>query len=262
MEKAMSNNRVWPIVNVLAVVATIVINGLANALPLNNQTTGEISDRFDVFFTPAGYVFSIWGLIYLGLIAFAIFQALPAQRANPRLARIGPWFLAASIANIAWIFLWHYEYFWWTAPVMVALFGSLLAIYLRLDIGRAAVPSRERWTVDHPFSLYLGWVTVATIANITALLYLAGWNGWGVSPQTWTVVMISAAAVIACLLTLTRRDVVFPLVVIWALAGIAIKNATAPVVQGAALFACLIVLGGIIAGVLQRRGDRAQPAAA
>jgi hypothetical protein len=252
----MSKSLLWPIVNAFAVAATIVVNGLANALPLNNLTTGEISDRFQVLFTPAGYVFSIWGLIYLGLILFAVFPFLPAERGNPRLARIGPWFLVASAANIAWIFLWHYEAFWWTLPAMLTLFGSLLVIYLRLDIGRTEVPARERWMVSHPFSLYLGWVTVATIANVTALLYLAGWNGWGVSPQGWTVVMIGAAAVLACLMTLTRRDVVFPLVVIWALAGIAIKNAAAPIVLGAAWFACLIVLGGIIAGTLQRRGSK------
>jgi hypothetical protein len=249
----MSRPSLWPIVNALAVAATIVVNGLANALPLNDLTTGEISDRFQVLFTPAGYVFSIWGLIYLGLILFAVFQFLSAGRANPRLGRIGPWFLAASAANIAWIFLWHYEAFWWTLPAMLLLFASLLVIYLRLDIGRAAVSATERWMAHYPFSLYLGWVTVATIANVTALLYLAGWNGWGVAPEVWTVVMIGAGAVIACLLTLTRRDVVFPLVVIWAFAGIAVKNVGAPVVQGAAWFACLIVLGGIIAGWLQRR---------
>jgi hypothetical protein len=145
---------------------------------------------------------------------------------------------------------------------MLVLLASLLTIYLRLDIGRADVPSGERWMVDAPFSLYLGWITVATIANITAVLYFLDWDGWGVAPQTWTVIMIAAGAAIACGLTLSRRDLVFPLVVVWALAGIAVKNATAPVVQGASLFACLIVLGAIVAGVLQRRSERAQPAAA
>lgn len=258
----MNRSLTWPILNALAVAATIVVNGLANALPFNNQTTAAISDRFPVFFTPAGYVFAIWGLIYLALILFAIFPFLPGQRGNPRLARIGPWFLVASAANIAWIFLWHYEVFLWTVPVMLVLLASLLIIYLRLDVGRGSVAAVERWMVHIPFSLYLGWITVATIANISAVLYFMGWDGWGVSPQTWTVVMISAGAIVACLLTLTRGDVVFPLVLVWALVGIAVKNAAAPVIQGAALFACLIVLGGILAGAQQRRRDRAQPAAA
>ena len=96
-------------VNVVAVIATVVINGLANALPLNGQGTGEISDRFQVFFVPAGYVFSIWGVIYLGLIGYAIYQVLPAQRENVRLNRVGYLFGASSVANIAWLFLWHYD---------------------------------------------------------------------------------------------------------------------------------------------------------
>jgi hypothetical protein len=258
----MNRSLTWPILNALAVAATIAVNGLANALPFNNQTTAAISDRFPVFFTPAGYVFAIWGLIYLALILFAIFPFLPGQRGNPRLARIGPWFLVASAANIAWIFLWHYEFFLWTVPVMLVLLASLLVIYLRLDIGRSGAAPVERWMVQRPFSLYLGWITVATIANISAVLYFLAWDGWGISPQTWTVVMISAAAVVACLLTLTRQDFVFPFVVIWALLGIAVRNEAVPVVQGAAVFASLIVLGGIVAGFLQRRNDRAQPAAA
>ena len=107
----MNRDSLRQIAIILGVVATIVVNGLANALPLNGQLTGEVSDRYLVYFVPAGYVFAIWGLIYLGLAAFAIYQALPAQRANPRLRSIGALFVLASAANIAWIFLWHYEVF-------------------------------------------------------------------------------------------------------------------------------------------------------
>lgn len=258
----MNRSLTWPILNALAVAATIAVNGLANTLPINNQTTGAISDRFQVYFTPAGYVFAIWGLIYLALILFAVFAFLPRQRGNPRLARIGPWFLVASAANIAWIFLWHYEAFLWTAPVMLALLASLLTIYLRLDIGRADAPSGERWMVDAPFSLYLGWITVATIANITAVLYFLDWDGWGVAPQTWTVIMIGAGAAIACVLTLSRRDLVFPLVVVWALAGIAVRNGEAPIVEAAAWAAAMIVLAGMVVGYLRGRRQPLQPAAA
>ena len=96
-------------VNILAVVAVIAFNGLANALPLNGLNTGEITDRFDVYFVPAGYVFSIWGLIYLGLILFAVYQALPAGQSNPRLAQLGFLFVLSCVANIVWLFLWHIE---------------------------------------------------------------------------------------------------------------------------------------------------------
>ena len=181
------------VANVLAVVATIGINGLANALPLNGQTTGAISDRFRVYFVPAGYVFSIWGLIYLGLIAFAVFQALPSERSNRRLERGGYLFVLSCAANIVWLFLWHYEQFVLTMMAMVILLLSLIAIYLRLGIGRAQISKVERWLVDVPFSIYLGWVTVATIANATSVLDYVKWNGWGLAPTTWAVVMLVAS---------------------------------------------------------------------
>ena len=115
------NDIVRQVLVIAAVVGVIVVNALANILPLNGQTTGAISDRFDVYFVPAGYVFSIWSLIYLGLIGYAVFQALPRQRTNPRLRAIGYPFVASCLANIAWIFLWHYEHFAWTLVAMVTL---------------------------------------------------------------------------------------------------------------------------------------------
>ena len=219
------------IVNLLAVLATLIVNGLANTLPLNGLTTGEISDRFQVYFVPAGYVFSIWGLIYLGLIAFAIYQALPAQKDNPRLNRIGYLFALSSLANIAWLFLWHYEQFPLTLIAMLSLLGLLIAIYLRLEIGRTAVSTVGKWTVNIPFSLYLGWVTVATIANITQVLDFINWDRFGISPEVWALIMLAAGTVITLALFLTRRDVTFVLVIIWAYTGIAIKQAATPVVS-------------------------------
>jgi benzodiazapine receptor len=238
--------RQW--VTLLAVIAVIVINGLANALPLNGLTTGEISDRFQVYFVPAGYVFSIWGLIYVALIAFAIYQALPGQRDNPRLRRIGYLFALSCLANIAWLFLWHYEVFPLTLVAMLALLLLLIAIYLRLDIGRARVPAAEKWLVHVPFSIYLGWITVATIANVTSLLDYLNWNGWGISPEAWTVIMLVAGIVIASAVSLTRGDVAYMLVIVWAFAGIAVKHASTPVVATAAwvttaLAALMLVVG-------------------
>jgi hypothetical protein len=250
----MNKDTVRQIVNVLAVVAVIVINGLANALPLNGQTTGEISDRFDVFFVPAGYVFSIWGLIYLGLIAFAVYQALPAQREDPRLRRVGYLFALSCVANIAWLFLWHYEQFVLTLVAMVALLLLLIAIYLRLDIGRAQVGGVERWTVDVPFSVYLGWITVATIANVTTVLAYLGWSGWGISPQAWTVVMLIAGLVIASVMSLTRGDVAYSLVLIWAYAGIAVKHGDTPVVAITAWVTAALIGLMLVVGVLLKRG--------
>jgi benzodiazapine receptor len=243
--------RQW--VNVLAVIAVIVINGLANALPLNGLTTGEISDRFQVYFVPAGYVFSIWGLIYVALIAFAVYQALPAQRDNPRLRSTGYLFALSCAANIAWLFLWHYEVFPLTLVAMLALLLLLIAIYLRLDIGRARVPTAEKWLVHVPFSIYLGWITVATIANVTSLLDYLNWSGWGISPEAWTVIMLVAGVAIASAVSLTRSDVAYMLVIVWAFAGIAIKHAGTPVVAIAAWVTTAVAALMLVVGLLFRR---------
>jgi benzodiazapine receptor len=250
--------RQW--VNVVAVIATIVVNGLANALPLNGLTTGEISDRFQVYFVPAGYVFSIWGLIYLALIGFAIYQLLPAQRENPRLLRVGYLFAASCAANVAWLFLWHYEQFELTVVAMTALLLLLIAIYLRLGIGRTAVPAAERWLVQVPFSIYLGWITVATVANVTSLLDYLNWGGWGISPEVWAVIILVVAGAIAAAVSLTRGDVAYMLVILWAFAGIAVKQADTAVVAVAAwvmtaLMGLVLVDGAVLKG---RRSSQAR----
>jgi benzodiazapine receptor len=250
--------RQW--VNVVAVIATIVVNGLANALPLNGLTTGEISDRFQVYFVPAGYVFSIWGLIYLALIGFAIYQLLPAQRENPRLLRVGYLFAASCAANVAWLFLWHYEQFELTVVAMTALLLLLIATYLRLGIGRTAVPAAERWLVQVPFSIYLGWITVATVANVTSLLDYLNWGGWGISPEVWAVIILVVAGAIAAAVSLTRGDVAYMLVILWAFAGIAVKQADTAVVAVAAwvmtaLMGLVLVAGAVLKG---RRSSQAR----
>jgi hypothetical protein len=210
---------------VLTVLVTIVVNGLANALPINGLTTGEISDRFQVYFVPAGYVFSIWGVIYLGLIAFAIFQALPSQRENPRLRASGWWISLGGLANIAWIFLWHYEQFPLTLIAMLVLLTTLIVTYLRLGIGRTAVPTAEVWATRLPFSIYLGWITVATVANVTSVLDYVQWDGFGIAPEIWMGIVLAVVLAIAALVNFTRRDVAYAAVILWALAGIAVKHA-------------------------------------
>jgi len=243
--------RQW--VNLLALGATVVANGLANALPLNGQTTGEISDRFQVYFVPAGYVFSIWGLIYLGLGAFAVYQALPAQRENPRLQRVGYLFALSCLANVAWLFLWHYEQFALTVVAMLVLLLSLIAIYLRLEIGRVRVPAIEEWLVRVPFRIYLGWVTVATIANVTSFLDYVNWSGWGIQPEVWAVIMLVAGAVIAAVVGLTRGDAAYMLVIVWAFVGIAVKHAATPLVAKAAWVMTVVVVLMLAASVLLKR---------
>lgn len=218
------------IVVIVTILATLVINGLANALPLNGLNTGQISDRFNVYFVPAGYVFSIWGLIYLGLLAFAIFQALSSQRENPRLQATGWWIALSGLANSVWIFLWHYEQFPLTLIAMLVLLGTLIVTYLRLGIGRTTVPAAENWFVRLPFSIYLGWITVATVANVTSLLDYLKWDGLGISPEIWMGIVLAAVLVIVALMNFTRRDIAYTGVILWALAGISVKHAAVPAV--------------------------------
>lgn len=236
----------------VAALMTIVFNIAANILPLNDLNTGEISDRFEIFFVPAGYVFSIWGLIYLGLLAYAIYQVLPDQRDNPRLRSIGYIFVLSCAANIAWLFLWHYEVFEFTLIAMLVLLVTLIAIYLRLDIGRSEVSTAEKWAVHIPFSIYLGWITVATIANTTQLLYYLGWNGWGISAAMWAVIILAAGVVISVLMTLTRADIAYSLVLVWAYIGIAVKHSSTPLVAISALIGAGIILVVLIIVMFRR----------
>lgn len=258
----MDKNTIRQVINAVAIAGAIIINVLANALPINNITTAAISDSFAVFFVPAGYVFAIWGVIYIGLIAFAIYQALPAQRQNPRLQRAGYLPTVSALANAAWIFLWHYQQFPATLVVMLVLLVSLILTYLRLDIGRVAVSRVERWCVDIPTSVYLGWITVATIANVTTLLSYLGWSGWGISPELWAVIMLVIAAAVTLIVGLTRRDIAYMLVIIWATIGIAVKHAGTPLVAVTSWLVAAVV-GLTLVYVVWRAGmggqGKAQP---
>ncbi len=252
----MNKNTVRQITVIIALLAMIAVNGMANAIPLNDQTTAEISDRFKVLFVPAGYVFSIWGLIYLGMLAYAVYQALPNRAGQPHLPSIGYLFVLSSAANIVWIFLWHYEFFALTVVMMLALLGLLVAIYVRLDIGRARVSSTVKWLVHVPFAIYLGWITVATIANITSLLYFWDWDGWGITPEVWTWIMLVAAVLIGGVISATRGDAAFVSVLIWAFVGIAVKQSETNSVATAAWLAAAITAVSMVAGVFRHRQRR------
>ena len=237
----------------LAVIATLIVNALANSLPLGGVTTAQVSDQFQVYFVPAGYVFSIWGLIYIGLIVYAVFQALPSQRENPRLRKIGYPFIIGSLANIIWLFMWHYQQFPLTLVFMLILLAMLIVAYLNLGTGRTQVSKAETWAVRVPFSVYLGWITVATIANVTDLLYYWKWDGFGISGQTWALILFAAALVIAGLMSLTRRDIGYNLVIVWALAGIAVKQSAVQSLVIGALVTTGLVLAVLVYSLIRKR---------
>ena len=235
---------------IVSTVFALVMNGAANALPLNGRMTGEISDSFNVLFVPAGYVFSIWGLIYIGLLAFTIYQALPAQRANPRLRRVGWLAAVSSLANGIWIFFWHFGFYVLSLVTMLALLATLIAIYLRLRRGPGAPAGVEKWTVAAPFSIYLGWITVATIANATVVLSYLGWNGWGLSELAWAVVMLAVGVVLAGVMAFTRSDAAYLLVLVWAFAGISVRWLDEPILNVAGFMAAVLVVMLLLASRL------------
>jgi len=240
-------------VNLLTVVLALGVNILATTLPLNGQSTGEISDRFQVYFVPAGYVFSIWGLIYLGWIAFTLFQLQPSQKENPRLRRLGYLFALSNLTNAAWLFCWHYNLFGLSVLVMLALLGLLIASYVRLNVNRSPVSRLEYWSVDVLFSVYLGWITVATVANISDWLYFVGWDGFGIPAQTWAVIMLAVASLLGLAMAWMRRDAGYLLALVWAFIGIAIKQMGEPMVVVSAWIAAVLMAGLAIFSFIRRR---------
>jgi translocator protein len=249
----MSKDSVRQLANILSVGLALAVNILASVLPLNGQNTGEISDRFKVYFVPAGYVFAIWGVIYIGWIAFAIYQARSSQKTSPRLRRLGYAFALSGVFNAAWLFCWHYNRFGLSVLVMLVLLALLIVSYLRLDVGRTPVPGVEKWSVDIPFSTYLGWITVATVANVSDYLYLVQWDGFGIAPQVWAVIMIVVASLLGALMTVLRRDSAYVFVLAWAFAGIGVKQAPTPLVATTAWAAALLMLGLAVFSIVWRR---------
>lgn len=235
----------------LAVIITtlyaLVLNGAANAIPLNGRNTGEISDSFKVLFVPAGYVFAIWGVIYIGLLAYTLYHSLPSERQNPRLRNTG-WLAAlSSFANGTWIVFWHYGLYALSLVTMLVLLATLTALYLRLEIGKARFNLLEKWTISIPFSIYLGWITVATIANATALFSFLGWDGAPLSATAWTLILLAAGVVIAGLMAFTRSDIAYELVLIWAFAGISVRWMSLSPLNMAGFIAAALVLALLVA---------------
>jgi len=209
-------------VNILAFILMVLVNGLAGSTTiLGGKFTSEISDANPTLITPAGYVFSIWGIIYILLGVFVVFQALPSEKGEAYNRSIGWLFVLSSIFNIAWLFLWQFEYLGLSIVLMFLILASLISIYLRLDIGKSKVGFREKLAVHVPFSTYLGWITIASIANVAVTLVSSKWDGFGISPETWATLIIIVALLISLLVLATRKDIAYGLVIVWALTGIA-----------------------------------------
>jgi hypothetical protein len=210
--------------NIVAFLVTVLVNALANTSMLNGKTTGEISDLYPTLVTPAGYVFAIWGLIYILLLLFVVFQALPSQKEKAFQKEVGVLFVLSNVFNVVWLFLWQYGYITLSVLPMFALLAALIMTYSRLDIGRSSVSLKEKLSVHLPFSVYLGWITIASIADVAASLVSISWDGLGLNNVTWAILVIVIALIITLLVIFTRRDIAYGLVLVWALVGIAVKQ--------------------------------------
>lgn len=235
--KTFQTEVVRPWANLIAILAAFAINIYANLAPPSGLTIGEISNTFfrNVLIIPANYAFAIWGLIYLGLISFGIYQVLPAQRHDPYLRRTSYLLVMASLAQIIWVFLFQFQLFWLSVGAMLLILLPLIAIYLRLKIGIESVSKVQRWLVHYPLSIYLAWISVATIVNVASALYHWGWNGWGISPEIWAVLMLVVGAALPVTTARQRIDPAFTLVLIWALVAVAVRQLAQPLITTTAL---------------------------
>lgn len=211
------NSKLLATLNLLALAGVLTINTLAVMLPINGMSTGELSDLYPNLFTPAGFTFSIWSVIYLLLIGFAIFQWRILSK--PYFTELSLWFLLSSLANISWILAWHYLFIYASLLIMLILLFSLTRIFLLLQsftINSLA----EKIFIKLTFIFYFSWICVATIANASALLVSLSWNGGILSPTTWTLTMITIATALGIYISGRFREPAFLLVLIWALYGI------------------------------------------
>lgn len=215
----------------LAYLAMITVNALANILPINNHTTGAVSNSYPNLFAPAALTFSIWGLIYLLLTGYVVYQFIKSAKGRESLfGKINPLFIATSLANFFWVLAWHYELIGLSAILIVTLLVLLskIAGILRQE----KFSAQEKLFIMAPFSVYFGWITVATIANITVFLVSIGWNGFGIADFIWTGIILLVGALIGILRMRQDKNIAYGLVLVWAYLGILIKHLSASGFKG------------------------------
>jgi hypothetical protein len=228
------------ILNLLFFAGMVVVNYLANALPLNGKNTGELSGLYPNLFVPAGITFSIWGIIYLLLLLFCILQFTAPNQSS--VSQIGWFFIISSVLNALWIFAWHYEKVGLSVLVMLGLLATLVVVnHLIKDLPAGLFKA--------VFGIYLGWICIATIANVTALLVNLNWDGFGITAEIWSIVMIIIGAIIVGLAIFRFNNPYIGLSVVWAFIGIVLKRQAD--FRSIAILAILAALAVAIVVVLQ-----------
>ncbi|MBA2620317.1 MAG: tryptophan-rich sensory protein [Acidobacteria bacterium] len=213
--------RVERFVVVLATLCVVFVNYSAAKGYINGTTPQQVSDKYPSLLTPAGYAFSIWGLIYLGLIIFSIYQAMSSQAENARFKRIRALYIINCAANCAWIFLWHHEQIWASLAVIFTLLGTLVLINARLQNKRDAA---ETWAARVPFGLYFGWATVATVLNFTLALASSGVETSASTARISASVIVAAVTILGVVVRLKLSTAAYALAIAWALTAIAVKH--------------------------------------
>jgi hypothetical protein len=249
------------ILNIIGFLGTVVVNGLSSALPINGKTAGELSDQYPNLFVPTGLTFSVWGVIYILLAIFVIYGLVIAIKKDEQkssfIQNVGILFFISCLANIGWIFAWHYEIVTLSLILMLVLLVTLITIYLKLQIGKSDSPRTEKYMVQLPFSVYLGWITIATIANVTALLVYTNWNTFGLGEPFWAVAVIIVGIAITLSVLFTRKDIFYCLVVDWALLGILLKRlADSTPVQSVVVITIVgmvLISAGIITQIIRKK---------
>lgn len=252
---------------VVTYLVMIAVNALANTLPLNGRTTGAVSDAYPNLFAPTAITFAIWGVIYLLLGAHVLYQLglfqPPAGSGDATgrvalLERVGVLFSLSSLANAGWIVSWHYD--WILVSTLLIISILVLLILITRTIIAARPTGRDAVLLRLPFSVYFGWITVATIANTTVWLVSIGWDRFGISEANWAVVILAVGALIGSAVILRDRDVAYGLVLIWAFFGIWLKHTSPdgfagayPVVGIAALVAIAAFVAAGVAALLRGR---------
>lgn len=219
----MNSSKTLLIGNILALVVVLTANTLAIMLPVNGMNTGQIADLYPSLFTPAGFTFSIWSVIYLLLIGFVLGQ-FKIKNEN-YFKELALWFWLSCFANVSWIVVWQYLFTGASVVAMLVLLFSLTRIFLLVQQSKMK-NSIEQIFIKLPFVVYLAWICVATIANISALLVSLNWSGGFLSHEYWTIVMISVAALLGLFIAYKFKEPAFLLVLIWAFFGIYSKWTT------------------------------------
>ncbi|WP_373513062.1 hypothetical protein [Persicitalea sp.] len=238
-----SRLKTFQVLNILGYLLMVTMNFLANYLPINGLTTGELSDKYPNLFVPAGITFSIWGVIYLLLLLFTVYQASTLfsgkpSRINTIVSQIGIWYFVSSLMNSMWIVAWHYEFLPASLAIMTFILLSLLLTNFGIANVNDVMTRKEKFLTKAPFGVYLGWICVASIANVTTWLTGVRWTGGGLEQDSWAVIMVVVGALIVLFASFRLKNGYVALAVVWAFFGIIIKRLDVePVYQSIAFVA-------------------------